>query len=850
MGTVTIAIDGRQVQATSGVSVLAAARAAGIYLPALCAHPSLPTDPLEASERVYRGHEAVCPEMPLPVFGCGLCMVEVEGEPDCRPACATLVQPALAVQSNSEKVRALRQKNLSRILAHHPHACLTCAQKEGCSRTQCSSNVPPEERCCEKLGHCELEKIVELVGIASDTPRYRFAGLPIVRDEPFFLRDYNLCIGCRRCVRACEQLRGVGVIGYVAHGRAPIVGTLAESLLDSGCRFCGTCVEVCPTGALRDKLTWTDKSVPPCREACPVGLDIPSYVRFIAQGQFEHAAAVIRQKVPFAAVLGRVCHHPCESACRRAQLNEPVAICSLKRFVADEVPWDGSPATVSGNGSPQSGSAKPTGQRVAVVGAGPSGLTAAYFLARKGHAVTVFEAMPEAGGMLRYGLAEYRLPTEVVEREVAAILKTGIELRTNSPASLPQLQQQGFDAIYLAAGAAQSKKIPVKGSQLPGVYWGLDFLRAVRSGMAVQLTPPVVVIGGGNVAMDVALTAHRLTDGEVRIACLESRQEMPAFPGEIEQALAEGICLDPSWGPQEILGEDRVQGIRLVRCTSVFDENRQFRPQFNPLECLHLEARTVILAIGQTTEMSFLNGTSATATDAARAEAEAPRPQVKGSFIQVEPATMATSVSGVFSGGDVAGGIPAVIHAIAMGRKAAASIDRQLGGNGEIDQPLDLPRPSAWLGKDMAFAAQRCAPMPSLALSERRTSFAEVELGFNRDAAVAEAQRCLQCDLRAQIEPAPFPPSRWLAMKQEVVQEVPDRAGVIQLLNEKKEVVQISGSPSLRRALLEHLAAGQASYFLFEEEEMYTQRESELLQTYLSRHGKLPPGNDLPDDLF
>ena len=844
MGTVSIEIDGRRVEASPQMTLLAAARAAGIYLPSLCSHPFLPVDPLPSSDRVYRGLESICPRLPEPVSGCGLCLVEVDGEANCLQACKTPVLPGMTVRASTAQLRSLRQQNLSRILATHPHACLTCAQRHGCSRTQCSSNVPETERCCDQLGHCELEKVAGYVGIAGDTPRYRFAGLPVIRAEPLITRNYNLCIGCRRCVRACQQVRGAGALGYVWRGSEAVVGSLEPTLEESGCKFCGACVEVCPTGALRDKIPWPDNAVTPCRQACPVGIDIPAYVRLIAEGHMEKALMVIRQKVPFAAVLGRVCNHPCESACRRAQLNEPVAICSLKRSAADTVAWTADPPRQ-----------QPSGRRVAVVGAGPSGLTAAFFLVRKGHAVTVFEALPEPGGMLRYGLAEYRLPTAIVASEIDDILRTGVELRTNSPATLPELQQQGFDAIYLAAGASMSKKIPVKGADLPGVLWGLEFLRAARAGAKMDLHAPVVVVGGGNVAMDVARTALRLSGGPVYLACLESRSEMPAFQHDIEQALLEGITIHPSWGPQEIIGNGSVQAMEFVRCTSVFDEQKRFAPRFDPYQSMRLDANSVILAIGQTPDLSFVSGSAAASSPAGSSEKaailESARVEVKRGAIAVAEDTLATGVSGVFAGGDVAGGFPAVAHAIAMGRKAAVSIDRYLGGNGEIDEPLaELSSTEEWLGRNKAFATQRRTTMPELPLSKRKKSFAEVELGFDYASAMAEAQRCFQCDLRSHIEAAPFPPEQWLEMNGEAIAGVPDCEGVLQLLNAQKEVLQISGTQTMRQALLEHLAAGQAAYFLYEEEKMYTKRESELLQNYLSEHGRLPKGNDLPDDLF
>lgn len=260
---------------------------------------------------------------------------------------------------------------------------------------------------------------------------------------------------------------------------------------------------------------------------------------------------------------------------------------------------------------------------------------------------------------------------------------------------------------------------------------------------------------------------------------------------------------------------------------------------------MRLEAGSVILAIGQTTDLSFLK-----ASDAG-AHAEFPPVATKGPVIQVREDSLATCVPGVFAGGDVAGGFPSVATAIAMGRKAAAAIDRYLGGDGEIDEPLPAFRAASdWLGTDEEFPGRRRTPMPAVDVLSRVEDFTEVALGFDRSAAMAEAQRCLQCTLRARIAAVPFPPELWLELNAESIGTVPDCEGVIQLLNSAKEVVQISGTANMRTALMQHLNAGQAAYFLFEEEKLYTKRESELLQTYLGSHGKLPKGNDLSDDLF
>jgi len=822
-------IDGTVVNAERGVTVLEAARSAGIYIPALCYHPDLPPAPgMKPGEFVYWGGELVKNASAREYEGCRLCVVKIEGIEGFPAACDTPVAEGMVVYTDTPELKVLRRDNLMPILAQHPHACLTCAQQEGCSREPCSTNVPLEERCCPKFGRCELQKVAQYVGIKEETPRWVPTQMPVLKDEPLFDRDYNLCIGCTRCVRACRDLRGVKALDFVFDERGKvIVGSLSPSLRESACRFCTACVEVCPTGALmdRDLVAGDRQALLPCVQGCPVEMDVPTYVHLVAQGRFEEAARVIRQKVPFPSLLGHICFHPCESPCRRGEVNESIDICALKRLSAE---YDVGPDT---------GERVPTGKRVAIVGSGPAGLTAAYYLVRLGHGVTLFEAEAELGGMMRAAIPEYHLPQEVLEREIAEATQ-GVEVvtggRIGEDLSLEDLRGE-YDAIFLALGAQLSRKLAIEGTELEGVLWGLDFLRAVKRGEGPRVKARWLVIGGGNVAIDVALTALRLGAKEVQLACLECWGEMPAHEWEVEEAIEEGVVLNLSWGPKKILGDGLVRGVELVRCTSVFDEEGRFKPCYDQSVITTMETDMVILAIGQAPDLSSLEGhleTSGAGTILVDAESQ-------------------TSLPGVFAGGEVTSGPASVIEAIASGRQAAISIDKYLGGEGMLHEPSLEVDKEPWLGREEDFADRHRVEMPCLSLEGRVKGFEEIELGFDETQAMEEASRCLRCDLRLEISPVVFPPEPWLPFDAHNVSAVPEVEGVFQLLDGEKEVLYIKGTMNLRQDLEEQLLAQErARYFIYEEDPMYTKRESELLQKFLGQHGRLPEGHDELEDLY
>ncbi|MGD9281073.1 MAG: FAD-dependent oxidoreductase [Desulfobacterales bacterium] len=837
MDTVCLTIDGQPVEVPAGTTILEAARKVNIYIPSLCYHPDLPpARGLPAARAVFHGEHKIENAHPgQPAKGCGICVVEVAGRSELVDSCVTEVADGMVVMTQNDRVKEKRQENLLPVMVRHRHACLTCAQQEGCPRTPCSADVPENERCCPQFGHCELQNVANYVGIPDSTPRWEPTDFAVFKDHPLFERDYNLCIGCTRCVRACCHMRGIEALGFVFDENGQVqVGTLAETLEDSGCKFCTACVEVCPTGALVDKSVepaTREADLVPCKDACPAHIDIPGYLRMCARGKRDEANAIIREKVPFPGVLGRVCTHPCEEACHRAEVNEAISICALKRYVADGE---------KGLWKKENRIEADSGKNVAIVGAGPAGLTAAFYLRKKGHGVTVFDAAQAVGGMMRYGIPEYRLPAEILDREIKDILELGIDLKTGQMLgkdfTLDQLISDGYDAVFLGIGGGTSRRIALEGSNLPDVMWGVEFLRRVAAGEEVKLKDRVVVIGGGNVAVDAAMTALRCGATDAKMVCLECLDEMPASQWLLEAATAEGVEIMPSWGPDRVISvNNNVTGLGLVECTGVFDEQGEFCPRYGETkECIRVDQ--VIVAVGQAADLSFLGDDSPIKVD-------------RG-LIVVDENSMETSVPGIYAGGDITQAPGAIIHAITAGRKAAASIDQSLGGTGDIDEVLFARgNPDAYLGRDEGFASWSRENVPELDPASRVNGFQEIVKGYRDDQALREARRCLQCDLRLQLGCNPAPPEPWLPFDEEHINQVPGAEGVFKLLDESHHVLRIEGTANLRQALLKALEDIQnANLFIYEENKMFSQRESELIQKYLQQRGEMPGG--VEDDLF
>ncbi|MBI5756772.1 MAG: FAD-dependent oxidoreductase [Nitrospirae bacterium] len=483
-----------------------------------------------------------------------------------------------------------------------------------------------------------------------------------------------------------------------------------------------------------------------CRSSCPVGTNSGGYVQAIADGDYERAYAIARAPNPFASACGRVCGHPCEAACRRGNIDEAISIRALKRFVTEKygVEAIADPRGVLRFSNARRDLIKPgTGEKVAIIGAGPAGLAAAHDLALLGYKVTVFEAEPEPGGMMVFGIPHYRLSRRLVKSEIASIEALGVEIRCNTPVgkdlSIKDLKDMGYKAILITVGLQLGRSLPIEGTNLSGVLTGMAFIKAVNYNHPPRIGQKVVVIGGGNVAYDAARSAVRLgPNKEVHLACLETRNIMPADPIEIIEGEEEGIILHDGFGPKRIVGRDgRVTGLETVKCIRVFDENKRFNPQFAPDSESIIECDTVIITVGQAADLSFIKEGDGI---------ELARPGV----LKVNLDNYKTKASGIFATGDVAYGPKLLITAVAAGQKVARTIDEYLRGVSIKIKRRGVMSPVAGPKEYRMYEdydrLTRIEP-PAIEADERKRNTALVETGYDEDAAAAQGIRCLKCHI-------------------------------------------------------------------------------------------------------
>lgn len=692
MKKIRMNIDGYEIEAEEGQNLLQAALDAGIYIPHLCYHPDL-----------------------TPQGNCKLCTVEIEGKDGTTQSCETTIEEGMVVKTKTEKVKQLRMVALELMLASHPKDCTSC----------------------DKYLNCELQALMQYMGVAHSRMReIDKANTRIAGSDQLIRKEMFRCIQCGRCVRACQELRGVGALQYNKKDGETYVSTRDDvPLSESDCRFCGACVEVCPTGAIQDVKGIFAKDSPrnmaliPCKDKCPAHTDIPAYVRLVEQGKYADAVSVFREKLTFPHSLGHVCTHSCESGCKRGHLNEAISIRELKRFAVEndkEESW-----------KKRSFHYPPTGKKVAVVGGGVAGMTAAFYLSKKGHEVTVFERQPLAGGVLSYGIPKYRLPQEVVNKELQTLSEAGIKLVTNTNIkSAGELLEKGFEAVLIAVGAQKGKRPPAYCGDWKNAYDAVEFCRMSNEEALPELGEILTVYGGGNVAFDCARTAKMKGVPTVRIVCLEPRDKMLADDEEVTCALEEGIEIYNSKSMLEVEEKgEKVSGLKLINVI-------RFRFGEKGLE---LETEDGSEAVLPTDSLIFATGQQPDLTDAFGVEL------FRGCFVKIDEA-LKTSEEGIFAAGDAVTGTKSVVEAIASGRQAAKSIDKYLDGDGNIEETL----------------YDRVKPDPNIGTIENFSKLERIDHFCGGCEAKEEALRCLQCDLRLDLKKVKY----WVDAQYKQVKEV------------------------------------------------------------------------------
>ena len=501
-------------------------------------------------------------------------------------------------------------------------------------------------------------------------------------------------------------------------------------------RLCNLCLTKLATGSVTCYKFYPGY----CRMECAIDQDVPGYTALIAQGKFNEALTVIKRDNPLAGVLSRVCDHKCERICR-GETGEPLAIRDLKRFVTDYGLKHGLMLTAKMGMKGGCG-------KVAIIGSGPAGLTCGFYLAKRGYNPTIFEKLSVKGGMLATGIPRFRLPKEVLKADIAYIESAGVEIKTGvalgKDYAVKDLFDQGYKAVFLAMGAPIGAKLDIEGAGLDGVRIGLDFLRDVNLDEPIEIGKKVVVIGGGSVAVDVAMTTVRLGAENVQLACVEPREEMSAYRWELEDAVEEGIVIHDGWGPKRIKGDGRVTGVDLVECTAVCDDQGAFCPEYDESVVKSLETDMVIIAIGQGVDRSVVEGVPGITVAAV-------------GTIEANKETLETEIPGVFAGADVVTGPRSVVKAVAAGKTAAESIDRYIKGMSQLRTPKEekyspfvkMQRPTAFTDPSEQVLKENSLRQvaPKRSVGERRKGFKEIVGGLSKEQAIQEAKRCLKYDL-------------------------------------------------------------------------------------------------------
>ncbi len=817
----SILIDGQKINFQKEKTILSLALENNIYIPHLCSRIGLPSPKgFKSTNIIYRGDKVYYGEEGIEYEGCGLCVIEIKGRNGFISSCTTFAEEGMVVSTNTPQLLRLREERIAHILKKHPHECLLCPEVRGCDRNICSIKIPEGERCCWKFGVCEIQRISEFIGIKGGLPPYKIH--KEVVENPFFIIDYNYCVGCLRCIVACKEIAGAEALAFTKIEGEIIVGFKENTLNKANCKFCGICVEVCPTGTLRDKdikmVSEKETILIPCRNTCPAGVNVPQYVQQISEGKFDESYQTILEDDPFPSILGRVCHSPCESVCRRGKLDEPVSIKYLKRSASFY------------NGKIKLFHKKRLRGKVAIIGLGPSGLSCGFYLSLMGYDITGYDLFPKAGGMLRVGIPPYRLPKDILDLELRKFDELEIKMYTGVKIeSTDSLISEGYDAIFLGLGAHKSRKILIPGEE--SLVDGIEFLKKYNLSNRIDVGEKIGIIGGGNVAIDVARILIRENRRDITIFYRRTKEEMPAFREEIEAALDEGVKIEFQTIPLKIEkdGQIRVKFIKMRMSSEMDESGRRIALPIDGSE-YWLLFDDVISAVGEVPDIP-----------------KGMKDLEEDGKIWINRETGMTKKKGVFAGGDVVTGPRTVVEAVKAGKKAALSIDRFLGGNGDFK----CTKTTSYFKTHWQFNKGGRIYPKTLNLNDRLKGHQEVISVFTKGEAQKEASRCLRCSFRFMIPNAIYPPEKLIPFIENNLLNLPEEEGVYQLFDEGRNLYKVVGTENLRQSLLTEIRIKiPVKYFTYEKELMYTSKERQIIQQYLKENGKLPPGNDEIEELF